>query len=84
MSKNSKYITKFESALNGFVDELKQYVSTESGDWTIKYFDFFVAPKWKIASDSRGSGNTANIGSIKNISDIKRGNLSQSQMFGTF
>ena len=40
----------------------------------IKDFDFFVAPKWKIASDSRGSGNTANIGSIKDITDLKAGN----------
>jgi hypothetical protein len=40
----------------------------------IKDFDFFVAPKWKIASDSRGSGNTANIGSIKDISDLRAGN----------
>jgi hypothetical protein len=40
----------------------------------IKDFDFFSAPKWKIASDARGSGNTANIGSIKDIDDIKAGN----------
>ncbi len=40
----------------------------------IKDFDFFIAPKWKIASDSQGSGNTANIGSIKNIEDLKSGN----------
>ncbi|MCW3806869.1 type II restriction endonuclease [Plebeiibacterium marinum] len=40
----------------------------------IKDFDFFVAPKWKIASDSRGSGNTANIGSVKDITDLKTGN----------
>ena len=40
----------------------------------IKDFDFFVAPKWKIASDSRGSGNTANIGSVKDIADLKTGN----------
>lgn len=33
-------------------------------------FQFFVAEKWKIASDKRGSGNTANIGSINNIEDI--------------
>lgn len=39
----------------------------------IKDFDFFAAPKWKIASDSRGSGNTANIGSIRNIEDLKAG-----------
>ena len=40
----------------------------------IKDFDFFAAPKWKIASDSQGSGNTANIGSIKDIEDLKTGN----------
>ncbi|MCY4211645.1 MAG: restriction endonuclease [Gammaproteobacteria bacterium] len=36
-------------------------------------FQFFVAEKWKIASDKRGSGNTANIGSINNIQDIING-----------
>ncbi|MEK7432955.1 MAG: type II restriction endonuclease, partial [Cyanobacteriota bacterium] len=40
----------------------------------IKDFDFFAVPKWKIASDSQGSGNTANIGSIKDIDDLKNGN----------
>lgn len=40
----------------------------------IKDFDFFAAPKWKIASDRQGSGNTANIGSIKDIEDLKSGN----------
>lgn len=37
-------------------------------------FQFFVAEKWKIASDKSGSGNTANIGSIQNIQDILNGN----------
>lgn len=40
----------------------------------IKDFDFFAAEKWKIASDSQGSGNTANIGSITDINDLKAGN----------
>ncbi len=40
----------------------------------IKDFDFFAAEKWKIASDRRGSGNTANIGSINDIKDLKAGN----------
>ncbi len=39
----------------------------------IKDFDFFVAEKWEIASDSQGSKNTANIGSITNIEDLKNG-----------
>ncbi|MGF1533599.1 MAG: type II restriction endonuclease [Bernardetiaceae bacterium] len=40
----------------------------------IKDFDFFAVEKWKIASDKRGSGNTANIGSINDIKDLKAGN----------
>ena len=50
------------------IDNLRSITSV------IKDFDFFVAPKWKIASDSQGSGNTANIGSIKDITDLKSGN----------
>ncbi len=50
------------------IDILKSITSV------IKDFDFFAAPKWKIASDSQGSGNTANIGSIKDIDDLKTGN----------
>ena len=50
------------------IDKLKSITSV------IKDFDFFTAPKWKIASDSQGSGNTANIGSIKDIDDLKAGN----------
>lgn len=37
----------------------------------IKDFDFFAAEKWKIASDKQGSGNTANIGSVTNIDDLR-------------
>ena len=40
----------------------------------IKDFDFFASEKWKIASDKQGSGNTANIGSIVDIADLKSGN----------
>lgn len=40
----------------------------------IKDFDFFAAEKWKIASDKQGSGNTANIGSIVDIDDLKHEN----------
>jgi hypothetical protein len=46
------------------IDELKSIVSV------IKDFQFFVSEKWEIASDSSGSGNTANIGSITKINDI--------------
>ncbi|MCL1827183.1 MAG: EcoRV family type II restriction endonuclease [Candidatus Cloacimonetes bacterium] len=40
----------------------------------INNFIFFVSEKWRIASDKGGSGNTANIGSIKKIEDIIKGN----------
>jgi hypothetical protein len=40
----------------------------------IRDFQFFVAEKWKFASDKQGSSNTANIGSITKIDDILTGN----------
>lgn len=46
----------------------------------IKDFDFFAAEKWKISSDKQGSGNTANIGSIVDIDDLKTGNGIFSQL----
>ena len=54
------------------IDETKSYGIEElhSIVSVVKNFQFFVAEKWKIASDKGGSGNTANIGSVKNISDI--------------
>ncbi|NOV31361.1 EcoRV family type II restriction endonuclease [Methylomonas sp. ZR1] len=49
------------------IDELQSIASV------VKNFQFFIAEKWKIASDKGGSGNTANIGSINNIADIISG-----------
>lgn len=49
------------------IDELHSIASV------VRNFQFFVAEKWKIASDKGGSGNTANIGSINNIADIISG-----------
>ena len=46
------------------LDELKSITSV------VKNFEFFIAEKWKIASDKSGSGNTTNIGSINRIEDI--------------
>lgn len=39
----------------------------------IENFKFFVQPKWKIASDQPGSGNTRNIGGIKEIQKLISG-----------
>ncbi|OQW90429.1 MAG: restriction endonuclease [Beggiatoa sp. IS2] len=51
--------------------ELKELSKIPS---VIRNFIFFACEKWTIASDKSGSGNTANIGSIKRISDILAGN----------
>mgnify|MGYP003583347051 FL=1 len=56
------------------IDNLKSITSV------IKDFDFFASPKWKIASDRQGSGNTANIGSVGDIDDLKNGNGVFSQL----
>ena len=57
------------------IDETKTYPLGELKSITsvIGDFDFFVTEKWAIASDKRGSGNTANIGSITKIDDIING-----------
>lgn len=39
----------------------------------IEKFIFFVQPKWKIANDIPGSGNTRNIGGITNINNLLNG-----------
>lgn len=50
------------------VDNLKSITSV------IKDFDFFIAEKWKIASDKPGSGNTANIGATLSLDDLRNEN----------
>ncbi len=39
----------------------------------VKNFEFLLQEKWRIASDSPGSGNTKNIGSVKEISMLLAG-----------
>lgn len=39
----------------------------------IEQFIFFVQPKWKIASDRPGSGNTRNIGGVVDINQLING-----------
>ncbi len=61
---------------NSTIDETKAHrvSDLQSIASVIKDFQFFVAEKWRIASDKSGSGNTANIGSVNNIDDIINGN----------
>ncbi|MDR1355734.1 MAG: EcoRV family type II restriction endonuclease [Propionibacteriaceae bacterium] len=60
-------VTTNETTVYG-VDQLSSISSV------ISNLEFFVAEKWRIASDKGGSGNTANIGSINYIPDIISGN----------
>lgn len=56
-------------------DEKKIYTMDELENISsvIKDFQFFVQPKYKIASASPGSGNTKNIGSVNNIDKLIAG-----------
>ncbi len=51
-----------------------QVDAVESIPSVINNFMIFAEEKWKIASDTSGSGNTANIGSIKDICNLVSGN----------
>lgn len=66
----------YSRTFNRDIDETRAYKlpNLQSITSVIKDFEFFVAEKWQIASDKRGSGNTANIGSITNIEDVLNGN----------
>ncbi|MEZ4662119.1 MAG: EcoRV family type II restriction endonuclease [Caldilineaceae bacterium] len=59
------------------VHQIEQLSSITS---VIRDFQFFAVEKWQIASDKSGSGNTANIGSIQDISDIVNGRGMFSQL----
>ena len=69
----------YDRAEGATIDETKPYPIDELHSITsvISNIQFFIAEKWRIASDKGGSGNTANIGSIQRIECI----LSGSGMF---
>ena len=58
------------------IDETRRFHINElqSVASVIQDFQLFAQEKWRIASDKRGSGNTANIGSINKVDDIIDGN----------
>ncbi len=69
----------YDRAKGATIDETRSCPLDELHSITsvISNIQFFVAEKWRIASDRGGSGNTANIGSIQRIECI----LSGSGMF---
>lgn len=64
------YTQVAESANEKEVYSLDEIESIES---VIKDFQFFVQPKYKIASASPGSGNTKNIGAVNNLEKLING-----------
>lgn len=65
-------------------DETKKYglEDLENIPSVIKNFIFFAHEKWRIASDKSGSGNTANIGSVRRIKELLGGKGIFWQYFG--
>ena len=61
-------IIRIDETMSWSISELDSITSV------ISKLQFFVAEKWRISGDRRGSGNTANIGSIQIIADIVSGN----------
>lgn len=57
-------------------DERKQYLleDLDNIESVVKNFVFFAQPKYKIAIDQPGSGNTKNIGSVDKIDSLLNGN----------
>lgn len=66
----------YTRAADSKIDETKSYPlkDLKKIQSVIQDFQFFACEKWTIASDKRGSGNTANIGGINNIDNILNGN----------
>ena len=66
----------YDRAESATIDETKivAVAEVEKIASVMSNMQFFVAEKWQLASDRKGSGNTANIGSISHIGDILVGN----------
>ncbi len=63
------------SRSDNLIDERKTYTldDLDKIPSVIKDFEFFVQPKFKLASSRPGSGNTKNIGSVTKISALLEG-----------
>ncbi|MDD2699960.1 MAG: type II restriction endonuclease [Sideroxydans sp.] len=64
------------SKANGVIDERKQYELKDIKNIpsVIRDFEFFAQPKYRIAADRPGSGNTKNIGSATKVAQLVNGN----------
>lgn len=50
---NNKYTKDFEKLLNKFVEELKELISAENGEWTVKGFIDIYKNIYTISSDTK-------------------------------
>lgn len=69
----------FRTSLLTHFDQFKSTLATDAGDWVVKRFvaqdfTFILQEKWRIASDRPGSGNTKNIGSVRDMQALIEGN----------
>ena len=62
-----------DSSLNSDRTVIEKETLSEIGS-VINNLKFYFVEKWKIASDSQGSGNTANIGSTKTEENLEKEN----------
>lgn len=53
MKPNTEYVNEFEQALGDFVQELGKYVSTKTGEWSIKGFIDLYKNIYTISSDTK-------------------------------
>ena len=53
MNEKQKYTTEFECELNKFVEELKKYISTDTGEWSVKGFIDVYKNIYTISSDTK-------------------------------
>ena len=53
MSIVKRHTKEFENALNEFVEGLKKYISTATGEWTIKGFIDIYKNIYTISSDTK-------------------------------
>lgn len=53
MQNKEEYKVKFNNALNNFIKELKEYISSNTGEWTIKGFVDLYKNIYTISNDTK-------------------------------
>jgi len=61
-------------AIKGFIDVYRNIYTISADTKSDQDFTFLLQEKWRLASDRTGSGNTKNIGSVRNIDALVSGN----------